>query len=128
MLTRPRRIARALATLVAIAATVGGCGGGTSTGTPAHVVGLSADPTGALNFTTSTASSPAGNVELIMSNPSTVAHGIAIQGAGVNSFGAVVGQGGTSTITATLKPGAYTFYCPVPGHRQAGMHGTLTVR
>ena len=26
-----------------------------------------------------------------------------------------------------LAPGAYTYYCAVPGHRQSGMHGTLTV-
>jgi len=35
--------------------------------------------------------------------------------------------GGSKTLTLNLKPGTYTFYCSVPGHRQAGMEGTLTV-
>ena len=42
--------------------------------------------------------------------------------------GKTVSPGGTSTDTLTLKPGKYTFYCPVPGHRAAGMVGTLTVQ
>jgi len=35
--------------------------------------------------------------------------------------------GGSRTLTLTLKPGTYTFYCSVPGHRQSGMEGTLSV-
>jgi plastocyanin len=36
-------------------------------------------------------------------------------------------QGGTKSLSLTLKPGTYKFYCSVPGHRMAGMEGTLTV-
>ena len=37
-------------------------------------------------------------------------------------------EGGAKTLTLNLKPGTYVFYCSVPGHRQAGMQGTLTIR
>lgn len=97
-------------------------------GSPTATVALSADPTGALRFDRKSATAKAGNVKLVMKNPAPVAHGIAIQGAGVNATGQTVQSGGTSTVSAVLKPGTYTFYCPVPGHRQAGMEGTLTVR
>jgi plastocyanin len=62
-----------------------------------------------------------------MANPSSFMHGIAISGNGVKMTGQIVGHGATSTVTANLKPGTYTFYCPVPGHEAAGMKGTLTV-
>jgi len=34
----------------------------------------------------------------------------------------------SATATVDLKPGTCTFYCTVPGHRDGGMEGTLTVK
>jgi len=37
-------------------------------------------------------------------------------------------QGGSKVLTLNMRPGTYKFYCSVPGHRMAGMEGTLTVK
>lgn len=99
-----------------------------SNGAVGSTVAIQADPSGALKFTTTQATAKAGKVTLKFANPAAVSHGLSIEGSGVNRNGQVVGQGGSTTMTVTLKPGKYTFYCPVPGHRQAGMQGTLTVQ
>jgi len=64
----------------------------------------------------------------VMQNPSALPHDVAIEGNGVDVTGKTVNQGGTSTATANLRAGTYTFYCSVDNHRQAGMEGTLTVK
>ena len=61
-------------------------------------------------------------------NDSSVPHNIAIQGNGINEAGPVISGGATSTIKVTVKAGEYPFLCTVPGHAQAGMKGTLTVK
>ena len=58
-----------------------------------------------------------------MQNMSSVPHDIAIKGGGVSKIGKIVYNGGVSTVTVTLKPGSYTFYCSVDGHAAAGMRG-----
>jgi uncharacterized cupredoxin-like copper-binding protein len=39
-----------------------------------------------------------------------------------------VQNGGVSQFKADFTAGSYTYYCSVPGHRQAGMQGKLTVK
>src|SRR5215212_7579838 len=102
----------------------GGAGGAKGS----SAISVSADPGGALKFDKSSLSADAGRVTIKMANPSSVPHGIGIEGSGVDEEGDTVNKGGTSTVTATVKPGKYEFYCPVPGHKQAGMEGTLTVK
>jgi plastocyanin len=101
------------------ASSSGGGGGG---GTQLHI---SADPS-ALKFNTNKLSAKAGKVTITMTNPSGLSHDVSIKG-GVNVHGNVVGQGGKSVASATLKPGKYTFYCSVDGHEAAGMTGELDV-
>lgn len=90
---------------------------------------VEADPGGDLAFTTDEATSKAGKVTVNFTNSSPVPHDVRIEGSDGKDIG------GTEVITESnesaavnLKPGDYTFYCSVPGHRQAGMEGTLTVK
>ena len=87
---------------------------------------IDADPTGALAFVSTKATTPAGKVTFAMGNKSSVQHNIAIKG-GPDVKGPVVGQGGTSRFNTSLKKGKYTFYCSVPGHEEGGMKGEVTV-
>lgn len=70
-----------------------------------------------------------GNVSITYDNPSAVPHSIAV----ATSNGNVLGQvqpfsNGKQTVTLNnLAPGKYVFFCTVPGHREAGMQGDLTV-
>ena len=92
-------------------------------------VKLSADGDGGLYFEPRKLKARAGAVTLVMKDPASSgkSHGIAVEGNGVDKDGKIVPPGSTSTITVTLKPGKYEFYCPVPAHKAAGMKGTLTV-
>ena len=88
---------------------------------------LAANPEGQLSYDTKQLSAKAGKVTITMTNMSPLEHNVTVaQGSTV--LGATpTFQGGSKTLTLNLKAGTYTFYCSVPGHRQAGMEGTLTV-
>jgi plastocyanin len=88
---------------------------------------LAANPEGQLSYEPKQLSAKAGKVTITMANSSAVEHNVTVaQGSTV--LGAIpTFKGGVKTLTLNLKPGTYTFYCSVPGHRQAGMEGTLTV-
>jgi plastocyanin len=86
---------------------------------------IDADPNGQLAFVTDQATGTPGQITVKMTNKSGTPHDIVIDGKGK---GEVVQGGGTSQFSADFAAGTYTFYCSVPGHRQAGMQGKLTVK
>jgi plastocyanin len=100
-------------------------GGG---GGAAQALKLSADPSGALKFDKSSLTARAGKVTITLDNPSSIPHAVEIEGHGVEEESGTIGEGETTEVTATVKPGEYEYYCPVDGHKAAGMTGTLTVQ
>jgi plastocyanin len=96
---------------------------------------LEANPQGQLAYNTNKAMASPGAVTVSMKNMSGVSHNLAIEAGagGASGSGPVLGATsfetkGTASITVKLKPGTYTFFCQAPGHRAAGMYGTLTVK
>lgn len=92
------------------------------------ILDIPADPSGALNYLFGSAEAEAGSITLNSKNDASVPHNIAVEGAGLDEKGPVVQGGGVSKVAVDLKPGKYTFYCSVPGHREGGMAGPLTVK
>jgi plastocyanin len=100
-------------------------GGG---GGVAETLKFEADPGGALAYTSDEESVKAGQVTIEFTNPQSVPHDVAIESPDGEEVGKTdIVADGTASTTLTLKPGKDTFYCTVPGHREAGMEGTLNV-
>lgn len=137
-------LALALASLALVA-----CGGGSDNGTTeeanspngnttqndnnnpngaAETLSFEADPNGGLAFTSTEETVKAGEVEVDFDNPQGLIHDVRIEDAGDNDVGGTeqITDSSTSAVV-DLQPGTYTFYCSIPGHREQGMEGTLTV-
>jgi len=72
----------------------------------------------------------AGDVTIAFQNKSSIPHDVTVTGDGDKKLGAteqITGSSAKLDLKA-VKAGKYTFFCSVPGHEQAGMKGTLTVR
>jgi plastocyanin len=96
-------------------------------GKAASALALAANPSGALSYNTKQLSAKAGAVTITMTNMSPLEHNVTVA-LGSKVLGATpTFVGGTKVLKLQLQPGKYTFYCSVPGHRQAGMEGTLNV-
>jgi uncharacterized cupredoxin-like copper-binding protein len=88
---------------------------------------LTANPGGLLSYDAKRLSARAGTVTITLTNFAPLEHNVTVaQGSKVLGATPTFG-GGSKTLTLKLKAGSYTFYCSVPGHRQAGMEGTLSV-
>ncbi|MGN6664586.1 MAG: plastocyanin/azurin family copper-binding protein [Solirubrobacterales bacterium] len=97
-------------------------GGGAST-----TLQLEASPS-ALEFDTTHLEAKAGKVTIDFTNPAPLPHDVVIEQNGKELAGTEEITESKASATADLKPGTYTFFCSVPGHRQAGMEGTLVVK
>jgi plastocyanin len=130
MSAKLRRLAGAGVLSAALLVAVGGA---SAIAAPAHTAGahsvaIAANPTGLLKFTKSSLSTSAGSVTIVFTNNSPLAHDVVL----INSKNKILGKTpifdhGKKSFTVTLAKGKYIYYCSVPGHRAAGMQGTLTV-
>lgn len=131
---------------------LGGCGGSKSTSSSAttaapettapaatsstaapstgvSALSLAADPQGELKYNTTSLTAKAGSVAIAFTNDAPLSHNVTVESSSGTTVGATpTFQGGSKVLTLNLKPGTYKFYCSVPGHRQAGMEGTLVVK
>ncbi len=98
-----------------------GSGGGTS-------LALAADPGGAFKFDKTALEAPAGTVTIDFTNDSSVPHNVTIEGNGIEEVASDTVTGDSASVSTDLKPGTYTFYCSIDGHKAGGMEGTLTVK
>jgi plastocyanin len=101
--------------------------GGTA-GTGAAIA-IEANPEGQLAYEEKEVTAKPGKDTIDFTNQSSVPHNVTIE----NSAGEEIGETetlaeGSASATVDLKPGTYTFFCSVPGHREAGMEGKLVVK
>ncbi len=95
----------------------------------ADAIDLAAAADSSLAFDQDKLEAKAGAVSIDLTNPSPLPHNVAIEvdGETVAQSPTVV-DGADAVASADLDPGEYTFYCSIPGHREGGMEGTLTVK
>jgi plastocyanin len=100
-------------------------GGGGAGGTLA----LSAPADGSFAYEQPTAETSAGTVTVDFDNPAELSHDVVIESEDGTELGKTdIVSGGQTSTTVDLEPGTYTYFCDVPGHREGGMEGTLTVK
>jgi nitrite reductase (NO-forming) len=103
---------------------------GTKSGTAGNRFSLVANPSGELKWQPTTLKGEAGNVTISLTNESPVEHDVALAGSGGKILGQSkkVTKGSADLKIKDLKAGTYQYFCTIPGHKQAGMVGELTIR
>jgi uncharacterized cupredoxin-like copper-binding protein len=111
------------------ASSASGHGGGFSDAPAAQTIEVYADRAGRLAWERAAYEATAGDVAFVVSTPAGLAHNFGVEGPGVAAHSEPFPGGATRRFTLTgLQPGVYRLVCTVPGHREAGMVATLTVR
>jgi plastocyanin len=94
-----------------------------------ETLAITADPSGKFAYQQKSLKAKAGPVTVDFDNPASLSHDVVLEDSSGQEVGKtdLVAQDKAS-FTATVKPGTYTYFCDVPGHREGGMQGTLTVQ
>jgi plastocyanin len=97
---------------------------------PKGALEIAANSAGQLMFDKSTLTAPSSRVTIAFTNLSPLDHNLTVEDPATKK---ILGhtetfQGTTKLLNLDLKPGTYKYFCSVPGHRMAGMEGTLTVK
>lgn len=122
-----RTVLLALALALTLAACSGGDDGGSSEAVDAGDGPVQIAAGDDLTFDPSSVAASAGEIQVELENTGSAEHDIVIEEAG-DTVVVHANGGETATGTIELEPGTYTFYCSIPGHRDAGMEGTLEVQ
>ena len=91
-----------------------------------NAVKIVASPTG-LTYTQKVVRAHPGRIKIAFVNPSALKHNVNVEKGETELGKSKTITKGATTFYVTLKAGKYNFYCSVPGHEDAGMHGTLVV-
>ena len=103
--------------------TTGATGGG------GGVIRVEADPGGDLAYVQKSLTAKPGKNTIEFTNDASIPHDVKIEAGGDEVGGTEVITGDKAEASVELSAGEqYTFYCSVPGHRDAGMEGELTVK
>ncbi len=112
-------------------------GGGDSTGAEAEggsagsasAVDIDAVEGSDLAYEQKSVDATAGKVTVNFTNPQAIPHDVDIEDASGEDVGETdLVSEDSASVAVDLKPGTYTFFCSVPGHREAGMEGTINVK
>jgi plastocyanin len=122
---------------MALLAFAAGCGGSSSGSSESSEEGSSATGTPVKTITINTSEyrlqpssvtvSEAGTYEFNVVNKGSIDHALEVEGNGIETETDNIAPGDSATIKVDLKDGSYEIYCPIDGHRDQGMEGTLTV-
>jgi uncharacterized cupredoxin-like copper-binding protein len=126
------------AALTVVALAVAGCGGGGGSksssaakkSAPASSSGAGQKLTASdFKFDKKSLTAKKGTLTINLANKGGTTHALEVEGKGVEMKTNTIQPGQSTKLTVNLtKPGKYEFYCPVDGHKQLGMKGTLTVQ
>jgi uncharacterized cupredoxin-like copper-binding protein len=126
-----------MVTALAAATAVAGCGssgGGTTAASPSSAP-ASGSGSGSVSVKEADFSltpsnvtvKKAGTITITATNAGQTTHALEVQGQGTEKKTGDIAPGSSGKLTVTLKAGKYEWYCPIDGHKQLGMKGTITV-